>query len=111
MSLDSSLSWLKEKARAGDVVATYMPHWAYLKSGMKAVRPPLEQNHERAQALLDAVPVAYVVLDESDGESTNKYVRPLVEGNPRLWKTVYMDDKGGVRIYQRVSIEDRSQKQ
>jgi hypothetical protein len=101
-SLDDGLDWLKRKTKADDVVATSMPHWAYLRKGLKAVRPPLEPNRERAQALLDSVPVAYVVLDKSDEGSSNAYMLPLLEGNPRLWKLVYADEKGPVRIYERV---------
>jgi hypothetical protein len=106
--LDYGLDWLKKRAKAGDVVATSMPHWAYLKTGLKAVRPPLEANRELAQALLDSVPVAYIVLDSKDDmEFTNTYMLPLVQGDPQVWKFVYMDEKGLVRIYERVRSEDR----
>jgi len=101
-SLDDGLDWLKRRTKADDVVATAMPHWAYLRKGLKAVRPPLEANSERAQALLDSVPVAYVVLDKSDEGSSNAYMLPLLQGNPRAWKLVYADEKGPVRIYERV---------
>ena len=105
-SLDDGLDWLKRKTKAADVVATSMPHWAYLRKGLKAVRPPLEANSERAQALLDSVPVAYVVLDKSDEGSSNAYMLPLLQGNPRAWKLVYADEKGGARIYERVRAGD-----
>jgi hypothetical protein len=105
-SLDDGLDWLKKKTKADDVVATAMPHWAYLRKGLQAVRPPLESNSERAQALLDSVPVAYVVLDKSDEGSSNAYVLPLLQGNPRAWNLVYTDEKGRVRIYERVRAGD-----
>jgi len=101
-SLDEGLDWLKRKAKADDVVATAMPHWAYLREGFKAVRPPLEANSERAQTLLDSVPVAYVVLDKSDEGHSNAYMIPLLQGSPRAWQLVYEDEKGPVRIYERV---------
>ena len=97
-SLDDGLDWLKKNAKADDVVATAMPHWAYLRNGLKAVRPPLEANSERAQTLLDSVPVAYVVLDntgEGGSKASNAYTLPLLQGNPRAWKLVYADEKGG----------------
>jgi len=104
-SLDDGLDWLKKNAKADDVVATAVPHRAYVRSGLKAVRPPLEANIERAQILLDSVPVAYVVLDKTDGgasEAGKAYMLPLLQGNPRAWKLVYADEKGPVRIYERV---------
>jgi hypothetical protein len=79
-----------------------MPHWAYLRKGLKAVRPPLEANRERAQALLDSVPVAYIVLDKGEEGFTDAHMLALVQGNPQAWKFVYTDEEGLVRIYERV---------
>jgi hypothetical protein len=104
-SLDEGLDWLKRKAKADDVVATSMPHWAYLRKGLKAVRPPLEANSERAQTLLDSVPVAYVVLDKSDEGNSNANMLPLLQGSPRAWQMVYVDERGPVRVYERVRGE------
>jgi hypothetical protein len=88
-----------------------MPHWAYLREGLKAVRPPLESNRERTQALLDSVPVAYIVLSpENDGKAINDYFLPFVQSAPQFWKVVYGDDKGLVRIYERVRSEDRGKR-
>ena len=110
-SLDDGLDWLKKNAKADDVVATAVPHWAYLRNGLKAVRPPLEANSERAQTLLDSVPVAYVVLDktgEGSSNASNAYMLPLLQGNPRAWKLVYADERGSVRVYERVRAEPGS---
>jgi hypothetical protein len=104
-SLDDGLDWLKKNAKADDVVATAVPERAYVRNGLKAVRPPLEANSERAQILLNSVPVAYVVLDKTNGgasDAGNAYMLPLLQGNPRAWKLVYADEKGPVRIYERV---------
>jgi hypothetical protein len=107
-SLDYGLDWLKRRAKPEDVVATSMPQWEYLRKGLKAVRPPFESNRERAQALLDSVPVAYIVLDFETGVNfTNESILPLVLGNPQAWKSVYMDEKGLVLIYERVRSEDQ----
>src|SRR5262249_60873832 len=80
-TLDDGLDWLKHKTKADDVVATAMPHWAYLRDGLKAVRPPLESKSERVQALLDAVTVAYVVLDNTEAGSRGDYVPRVTTGN------------------------------
>ena len=67
-----------------------MPHWAYLRNQLKAVRPPLESDRGRAQAFLDAVPVSYVLLTfEGAMLFVNDEIAPLVEGNPQAWKVVY----------------------
>src|SRR5262245_3475965 len=104
-SLDEGLDWLKRKAKADDVVATSMPHWAYLRKGLKAVRPPIEANSERAQTLLDSVPVAYVVLDKSELGYSNANMLRLLQGSPRAWQLVYGDERGPVRVYERVRAE------
>jgi hypothetical protein len=107
-SLDHGLDWLKKRAKSTDVVAASMPHWVYLRKGLKAVRPPLESNRGRAQALLDSVPVTYIVLNfEGEMQFVNAYIHPLVQENSQAWKFVYTDEKGLVRIYERVRSEDR----
>jgi hypothetical protein len=106
-SLDLGLDWLKKRAKPEDVVAVSMAHWAYLKTGLKSVFPPFESNAERALALLDSVPVTYFVLDLENSMVTNTYFLPLVQGNPQAWKPVYMDEKGLIRIYERVRSQDR----
>jgi len=108
-SLDEGLDWLKRKTKADEVVATSMPHWAYLREGLKAVRPPLEANSERAQTLLDSVPVAYVVVDKSDEGYSNAFILPLLQGNPRAWRLVYADERGPVRVYERVRADAKGQ--
>jgi hypothetical protein len=102
-ALDDGLDWLKTRANATDVVATSMPHWAYLRNGFKAVRPPLESDPQRTQMLLDSVPVSYIVLSpENDGTAINEYFRPFVEAHPHRWECIYVDEGRLVRIYQRV---------
>ena len=72
-TLDEGLDWLKERAKTGDVVAVSMPHWVYLRTGLKAVMPPFEPDPVKAQQLLDSVPVSYLILDEGLAVDTRKY--------------------------------------
>ena len=58
-ALNAGLGWLMKRARPDEVIATYAPQWVYLRTGLKAVMPPFELNPERAQNLLDSVPVTY----------------------------------------------------
>jgi hypothetical protein len=107
-ALDDGLSWLRGRVEPGEVVATSRPHWAYITKGLKAVRPPLEANPERVQALLDAVPVAYVILSsEDDVQFADDSLLPFAEGDLRIWRLIYTDTKQRVRIYQRVRSVDR----
>jgi hypothetical protein len=109
-SLDYGLDWLKKRANPSDVLATSMPHWAFLRTGLKAVRPPLESNPDRAQAFLDSVPVAHIVLNfEGEMQFVNYPIIPLVQHNSKVWKFVYTDEKGLVHIYERVRSEDRNE--
>ena len=48
---DAALEWLHGRGRPGDVVASAMPHWAHLLTGMKTVVPPFERDPARAEAL------------------------------------------------------------
>jgi hypothetical protein len=107
-ALDEGLAWLKRRARPEDVVAVSMPQWAYLLTGLKAVRPPLEPDPERAQALLDGVPTAYLVLCFRNVGSFNvPSLLPVVEGHRRAWSPVYRDKGGEVTIYERARGADR----
>ena len=102
-SLDDALGWLKQRTKPADVVATSMPHWAYVREGLKAVRPPLESDSGRTQTLLDSVPVAYIILrPENDGKAINEYFFPFVQSSPHAWKSVYVDEQQLVLVYQRV---------
>jgi hypothetical protein len=106
-ALDDALDWLQARTRSEDVVAMATPHWAYLRNQLKAVRPPLESDRERAQAFLDAVPVRYLLLkSEGDMQFVNDEMVPLVEGNPEAWKLVYGEADGLVRIYERVRPDE-----
>jgi len=105
---DECLDWLKTRAGPEDVVSTSMPQWAYMRNGLQAVSPPAESTAERAQALLDSVPVAYVVVSPKiDGSVSNDSVLRFVEGNPRAWRVVYADQKGLSRVFQRVRSDNR----
>jgi hypothetical protein len=102
-ALDHALEEIRQRAGPGDVMATTMPHWAYLRTGVKAILPPMEPDVETAQRLLDAVPVRFVVVDELTYPRISKrYAAPVVETRPALWRCVYATADGLARLYERV---------
>ncbi len=109
-ALDAGLDWLKLRAKPGDVVALSMPHWAYLRTGLKTVMPPFEPNPAKAQNLLDSVPVRYLILDEGLAVDSRKYTFPVVQNFPKLWKRVYSDSvvtEFGEKLQDRFEIYQR----
>jgi hypothetical protein len=99
-SFDACLDWLKAHATAGEVVATSVPHHAYLRTGLKAVMPPMEVEVAEAQRLLDAVPVRYIIVDNFESpDMARRYAAPVVRSRPDLWELA--SPLGGSRIYRR----------
>jgi hypothetical protein len=89
-ALDASLEWVRRHADPGDVVATAAPHTAYVRTGLKAVLPPLVADPEEARRLLSAVPVRYVVLDSLDYlDLSPRYAGPAVRSDPARWRLVH----------------------
>lgn len=96
-AFDGALEWLKREADPADVVASTTPQWVYLRTGLKSVFPPFEREVARAQALMDEVPIRYVVV--ADWLSRARAL-PAVEGSG-LWRLVYSDRE--VKVYRRTS--------
>jgi hypothetical protein len=102
---DGALEWLRTRARPTDVAAVAMPHWAYLLTGMKTVMPPFESDSARAQALLDAVPVRYVVIDRTSVNVSpvmHRWILPVLLAAPMRWAPVYSSRSGSATVYARV---------
>ena len=100
-ALEVAVDWLGRRARPGDVVAASTPQWVYLRTGLKSVMPPFETDPARAQALLDSVPVRFVVVDGVWPPVARDYALPLLARSPERWESVYSDPSGQVEIYQR----------
>ncbi|MBA3966949.1 MAG: hypothetical protein H0X47_14495 [Nitrospirales bacterium] len=112
-AFDAALDWLLEHAKSPEVLAGSMPHWMYLRTGLKTVMPPFEADPLKAQALLDSVPVSYLVLDEELAVDTKRYMISVVRQFPERWEQVYKDsfvpergksEMGTLSIYRRVGL-------
>jgi hypothetical protein len=101
-ALDAGLDWLRARAGPTEIVASSMPHWVYLRTGLKAVMPPFETDPRRAQALLDSVPVSYLVVDGRTGSFTRQFGLPAVKAAPAQWRLVYVSPAGELEIYRRL---------
>jgi hypothetical protein len=109
-ALDVGLDWLKPRSEPDDVVVFSMPHWIYLRTGLKTVMPPFETDPVRAQDLLDSVPVTFIVQDRRLGLDTRKYLSPVINTFPERWKLVYFDsitDLSGKTLPERFEIYQR----
>jgi hypothetical protein len=62
-AFDEGLEWLKRNSQSTDTIAATDPQWVYLRTGRKAVLPPFELNGEKAQHLIDTVPVKYLIAE------------------------------------------------
>ena len=77
-----------------------------MRTGLKAVMPPFELNPDKAQELLDAVPVTYLLLEEN---FTKKYVSSVLQAHPILWNEIYSSPDDICKIYRRVNRFDSHQ--
>ena len=102
-SHDAALDWLRGVAHADDIVATSTPHWAYLKTGARAVLPPFEADVRTASRLLEAVPVKYLVVDSLEFvDVSRRYAAPVARAYQHDWKLVYSSPDSTSRIYRRI---------
>ncbi len=104
-AFERALYWLKGHDVGTDsVIATSAPHFAYLRTGHRAVMPPFEPDTSAAQTLLDSVPVQYVIVDELGfTDISRRYALPVMEAHPADWLEIYADG-ARLRIYQRVNV-------
>ena len=101
-ALDRAFEWLRRNAAPSTIVATTVPHLAYLRTGHKAVLPPFERNEETANRLLAEVPVSYVVIDRFGQPGiSERYLAPVVAQRPQDWRLVFTAPDQQTRIYER----------
>lgn len=96
---DQVVDYLRAHAHASDVIAAGTPHWIYLRTGLKAVMPPFEADATRAQALLENVPVRYLVVGK-DVVATERYTTPVARQFGDRWALVHSTPAGWT-VYRR----------
>ena len=102
IAMDEAVDWVGEHAATGDIVAASMPHWIYLRTGLKSVMPPLEVNPAKTMTLLRSVPVRFL-LHETPAFFTWRYVDAAVRAYPDEWRLVHTarKDREAVFVYER----------
>ena len=56
---EEAIAWIAKRSRPDAIVATPAAHFCYLRTGLRAVSPPLELNADEERRLLNSVPVSY----------------------------------------------------
>jgi hypothetical protein len=109
-ALDAGLDRLKQQSGPDDVIASSMPHWVYLRTGLKSVMPPFETDPVQTQGLLDSVPVTFLIQDRGLDLDTRRYITPVTHTFPELWELIYSDaikDASGKILSERFEIYQR----
>lgn len=89
-ALDPAFEWIRQNAAPNAVIATTVPHLAYLRTGHKAVLPPFERDEQTANRLLAEVPVSYIVIDRFGQPGiSERYAAPAVAESPENWQLVF----------------------
>ena len=95
-------AWIKAHAPPDAIVSTSAPHFFYLRTGLRAILPPMEAAPERARHLLESVPVSYVIVDKLEFvDISRRYADPAVESDHGTWRVV--QSMHGTKIYERRS--------
>jgi len=99
---NQAIRWLDAHAGREGIVVSSTPQWVYLRSGRKAVMPPMESDTSRAQSLIDSVPAHYLIVDEMEHAApVRHYLDGPVQAFPDLWEPVFRSEFGGAEVYHR----------
>jgi len=105
-ALEQAVDWIAGHAKQSDVVAVFLPHWIYTRTGLKAIMPPLEADAAIAQKALDSVPVRFLIR-EHDGKVPNfiaPYVNSVLKDYPDAWRLTWSSDSNYVQVFERTSM-------
>ena len=107
-AFDEGLEWLKGNSQSTDMIAATDPQWAYLRTGKKAVLPPFELNGEKAQHLIDTVPVKYLIVETKPQRlglgAYYRFTSALLRENPLQWDLVWSSSDRSMEIYRRTNF-------
>jgi len=100
---DDAVAWVKANVPADAIVVTGAPQWLYMKTGRKAVMPPMIIDATDAARLIAGVPATYAIDDQVDiGSVTSRYLRPALAYDRAQWETVYTATDGKTMVLKHV---------
>ena len=67
---DRAITRLNLRAPRDAIVVSSLPHWVYLRTGLRTIMPPMESEAERVSSLLDAVPAPYALIEEGSSPAS-----------------------------------------
>jgi hypothetical protein len=98
-----AFDWLRANANPKGIIATTVPHLAYIITGHRAVLPPMELNPDAASHLLDEVPVSYLVLDQLGTPGISEhYAAAVITHAPQDWRLVFKTPDSLTEVYERI---------
>jgi len=103
IALEQAAEWIAGHANPTDVVAVFLPHWLYARTGLKATMPPMEAETAIGQKSLDSVPVRFLIR-EHDGKVPNfvgPYVNKVLQDYPTAWRLVWSSNRHYVEVFER----------
>jgi hypothetical protein len=100
-SVWDALRWLRVNAPRGSVVATSMPHWAYLQTGLWTIMPPFFADAKMAERAIASAKPDYLLLDHvvMERQFNERFIN-LVTSFPDRWRLVYAAPE--TQVYQRI---------
>jgi len=100
--LDRALEWIRERAALSDRIVSSEPHYAWIRTGLRAVLPPLVVEPAEALRLLDTVPARWVVVDRLRHlDASKRYALPAVASDPSRWERVFVTSANGAQVFRR----------
>lgn len=102
-TFDEGLAWIDQHAAPDEIIATSLPHWAYLKTGHQTVLTPMEADRQTQLRYLDSVPVRWVIIDQLNVlDIARHYTQPALLASPEQWELVHTVPQSEVQVFRRV---------
>jgi len=99
---DEAVDYVQAHARPPQIIAAGTPHWIYLRTGLKSVMTPFEDDPATTQRLLEGVPAEYLLIGR-DVIASERFTTPAVQQFADRWTRMYSSAHGDWTVYRRVA--------
>ena len=108
VAFDDAIAWIGAHADRRAIVASSTPQWVYLRTGLKAVLPPMESDMAQVQTLLDTVPVDYLIVESLEhSKEMQRFLKGVVHAFPDRWELAFRAPQGEALVYRRAGTRTR----